>query len=838
MAIRRPGRPDGRNGIGTDVPVSGHGRAPGPAPVRGARPHALIVARARLILTLETAWPRLLPLLALILVFAAIALSDLLPRLPGWLHAGILALFAAGTAGLCARLAVLRWPDRAAAARRVEHDSGLTHRPLQVLEDRLAAGTGDPATRALWTEQLRRVAGGIGPLSVRPPAIGFPWRDPFRIRFLPVVLLGIALAAGWQDAPDRLARALLPHLPGGTDGPVLQVWITPPAYTGAPPLLLPSEPDGHPLTVPAGTTLLAVIQGGRAPARLIRDRQSQPFERLDVGSQRLETALTRSGPLSIRLGRRRLALWDVALEDPTPPAIAFAGVPESDADGRLRFEIISRDDYGISKTEAVIRRTGSPEEEPLVIDLPASGPHPGEARQSAWIDLTGHLWAGMTVTIEPVATNLAGLKTAGPAIQMVLPEREFHHPVARAVIVERHRLIADSSSREGVARNLAAIASQPAAYGNNLTAFLALATSISRLSRDQSDNAVPSVVDMLWQTALGIEDGDRPAARRAVDEAAEALERALAEGASQAEIEQLTNQLRQAMERYLDALARQAMERGVPPIPVDPDRNGITAEDLDGMLNQMRELSRTGSTEAARRLLGDMRQLLDGLRVGPSGSDATARKAGKALQDLDDIAKDQRQLLDETFRRSQRAQPPVPQLPPPGPGGEGRQGEGRDAKPGDAATVQRQDALRRRLDAVMKSLGDLDMDVPRSLGQSGQAMGDATRQLRNGDLDDAVDAQTEALTRLQEGARAATETLSRRMGPGVVGRGPMNGRDPLGRPMPGGSDPDDDHSVKIPAQADQQKARDVLMELRRRAGQADRPDVERGYLQRLLKQFF
>jgi hypothetical protein len=59
----------------------------------------------------------------------------------------------------------------------------------------------------------------------------------------------------------------------------------------------------------------------------------------------------------------------------------------------------------------------------------------------------------------------------------------------------------------------------------------------------------------------------------------------------------------------------------------------------------------------------------------------------------------------------------------------------------------------------------------------------------------------------------------------------------LGRSLPGNRDADD-RTVKIPKQADLQKAREVLDELRRRAGQVERPSPERDYLQRLLKQFF
>ena len=47
---------------------------------------------ARLALVWEMVWPRLFPPLAVIGAFLVLAFSDLLPTLPGWVHALALAL--------------------------------------------------------------------------------------------------------------------------------------------------------------------------------------------------------------------------------------------------------------------------------------------------------------------------------------------------------------------------------------------------------------------------------------------------------------------------------------------------------------------------------------------------------------------------------------------------------------------------------------------------------------------------------------------------------------------------------------------------------------------------
>ena len=69
----------------------------------------------------------------------------------------------------------------------------------------------------------------------------------------------------------------------------------------------------------------------------------------------------------------------------------------------------------------------------------------------------------------------------------------------------------------------------------------------------------------------------------------------------------------------------------------------------------------------------------------------------------------------------------------------------------------------------------------------------------------------------------------------------QNGRDgdgeedPLGRQQGGG--PSFGDSVKVPNASELQRARDILMELRRRAAERGRPQQELDYIDRLLKQF-
>jgi uncharacterized protein (TIGR02302 family) len=792
---------------------------------------------AGLALAWERAWPLAWPLPSLAALFAAVALLDVLPMLPGWLHAAILAAFAAGFVAVLFRLRRFRWPSLAEERRRLETDNDLPHRPLQALADTLAAGADDPLSKALWDINRLRLAKLLTGLAVRLPLSDLPRRDPLGLRFAPFLLLAIALAAARHDPGERLLRALEPDLASlGSAPALLQVWITPPDYTGIAPILLDGT-SGH-LVVSAGSKLLAELQGGHGTGQLFVDDHGQRFQALDADSQRLETTITGGRRLTVRQGRRPIGSWTIEVAQATPPTIAFASPPEADSSGRLRLDIEAHDAYGVAKAWAAIRRADNPGLPPLTVGLPIGGGHPPSVRQAAWHDLTSHPWAGLPVTIQPTAENTAGLAATGAPVAVTLPERHFTDPVARAIIEQRRALSAAPDRRRPVVDGLAAIASAPGAFHDDLVVFLALATARARLLRDQSADAVPSVLALLWETALRIEDGDRPAAERTLDEATHELQQALSKGASEAELDRLTKQLQAAMEQYLQALRRLAERRGQP--LDDLDRRVITEQELKDMIDRMHDMARTGSRQAAQEMLDELRQMLDQLRAGmPNGqSEAAAGQARQALDALQDIANGQRQLLDETFRRSQEL-PDDSALSAPG----GRQGKAQGGKqqgsaraPDDPA-AGRQEDLRSRLDQLMQSLGQFGVPIAESLGQAEQAMRSSTQSLRRGDLPAAVDAQTEAVARLQDGARQAEQAMGGKNGPSGGRQGAGNGRDPLGRQTHGWSG-SDESAVKIPTVSDVQKAREVLDELRKRSGEAARPPAERDYLQRLLRQFF
>ena len=805
---------------------------------------------AGLAIAWERLWPALWPAAGVLGLFVALALLDALPALPGWLHAVVLLALLAGFAGLLARgLRRLRWPDRIAARRRLERDSDLAHRPLEGLEDALATGAGDREATALWALHRRRLAGLLRHLRVRLPRAGLAAIDPFALRAALLLLLFVAVVAGGGEWNARLARAVTPDLPIFAAAPpaTLNVWVTPPEYTGVPPLFLDSAPQGAAqgtaqgaapaaLSIPAGSKVLGQLQGGRGVPGLTVAGKTTPFETIGPGSYKLEREITAGDRLTVEQNGRELAAWPFTLVADAAPTIEFQRAPSRSERAALRVDYLAEDDYGLSSAKLVIRRIDRPDDPALEIPLPLPGTALRRAESTSYQDLTPHPWAGIAVEMQLVAEDAAGQQGKSDTVRSVLPERIFNHPVARALVELRKQLTLNPEARLPVVRALEEIYDRPQHYFDDIVVALALRSAERRLVHDSTAEAVPEVQQLLWDTALHIEEGELALAERDLREIQKKLMEALAQGADDAEIERLMDQLQQALDRFLEAMAKQMRDqlaRGelknqAPP----PGTQFLQSQDLQKMIDRARELARSGARDAAQQLLAQLQNILENLRANPfaQGMNESSRNAFQMMQDMETMLQRQQKLLDRSFQRSQRSQPGGDATTP----GQSQSGRG---------AAQDQEGLRRDLGEMMRRLGEALGDIPRALGRAERAMRDARDALQADRFGDAVDPQTRALDQLQQGMQAMADKFMEQMmgeqgprGTGQVGAQPGRGRDPLGR-QPGDTGTEAMEGVKIPDQMELRRSREILDELRRRRGQRQRPEFELEYIDRLLKQF-
>ena len=806
-------------------------------------PFATRLRLARLALLWEAVWPACWPAFAVLALFLVLALFDLLPRLPSLVHAAI--LLVSGAAFLLALAEAFRGivlPNAAAARRRIERASRLSHRPLQALADRPSAPL-DPQATQLWNEHQRRMRALARGLRIGPPIAGLAVRDPWGLRAVLAILLligAVDAGGGWRD---RLMRALMPSVEGGPPALAasLDIWITPPEYTGLPPQFLRPE-NRQIIPVPIGSTLLAQVHGGASAPRLAIDGNTSDFATTDKQDFQAHAKLTVGKRVEVSQAGALLGSWAIRIIPDEPPTAAFTKPPEATARQALRIDYQAADDYGVESVKAVIRRPAGKPGGKLELDLPLPGLHLKQAQATSYHDLTPHPWAGLAVEIRLVATDALGQTGESEPVRMKLPERVFTNPIARAIIEQRKELAADPSSRLAVAEILGDLRSRPQLYRDDTVVFLALRVAQERLRLHDDAAAIDQVEQLLWDTALGIEDGQASLAQNELRRLQQQLQDALAKNAPDREIDRLMNELKQALDRYLQALAQNvARNPEQSEQPTDPSRQVLTSRDLERMLDRARELAKNGARDQARELLSQLQNMLENLRLARPGQ--TQQESGEArrmMRGMRELMQRQQQLLDRSFRAQQQAEQGQMGIPgdqdgtPPNGAGD----------MGDAA--RQQEALRHSLGEVMRRMGDGLGQIPDPLGRAERAMHDATQALRGGRPGAAIGPQTDALDQLQQAAREFAQQMQQRLGTawgqpadrGAAAGQPRDGRerDPLGRPMANGGTYDQG-DVKIPDQDTMQKSRQILDELRRRAGERSRPQIELDYIDRLLQRF-
>ena len=816
------------------------------------------LALARWALIWERLWPAMWPALAVIGVFLALAGLDVLPLLPAWLHALVLIGFLAAVAGAL-RNAMRRFhaPDAGDAARRLERDSGIDHRPLVALDDRLVAGTGDGASERLWHIHLQRALDAVRRLRVGVPRPALARHDPFALRLAAMLLLTIGVIAGHADPAARLLRAAVPDFSGAGAIPAasLEIWVTPPEYTGLAPRLLTNEADGDsaetatvngrgstaeisdpvPIEVPAGSRIMAQLNNGHGDPALRLGETSTPFGQVAERAWRIELAAESDGEprrqtrLTVTQGSDTLADWPLVVIADAAPTVEFAAPPAGSRRNALKIEYRAVDDFGVAEIVARLNRPeaeATPRDSTVELPLPLTRRNMREGGTTTYYDLTAHPWAGLDVEIELSATDSLGQLGRSDRLTLTLPEREFNHPVAREIIDQRKLLTLAPDDRLSVAEALTAIAARPGRYAEDLVVFMSLMLTRSRLFHDRKDEAIASVQEMLWDTALRIEDGTLSLAESDIRDLQRQLQDALARDASEEEIRQLTEQLRKALDRLFQALAEQLqrqLENGELPEfePVDPNAQTFDRSDLDRMLDQIEQLSQTGAREAAQQLLNQMQQMLESMR---NGQFAMQRQRGsnpqaqQMMRDLQDIMRRQQELQDRAFQQSRRNE---------------------QSGQGDSAA---QEALRRQLGDLMRRLGEMAGDIPGEFGDAEQAMRRAGDALGEGQPGSAIGPQGEAMDLLRQGAQNAMQAMRGGNQPGQdggfenTGR-PGQNRDPLGRPLPGTFGAPQTSGVEVPDEGDIQRAREILEELRSRASDRMRPAPELDYLERLLRRF-
>ncbi len=841
---------------------------------------------AKIVLYLEALAPRLLPVLMLAAGFLALTWFGYFRHVPAWLHIATLAAFALGATLLLLRLRGLVWPSADAADRMLEARNALAHQAIRVQDDRPAGG--DAFADALWREHQARMARMVGALRTGAPEPDIARHDRHALRALPVLFVAIAFAFSYSNRGGLLADVVSVRAPVEAAPDVrIDAWVTPPAHTSRAPVFLTGNGQGEAVTgevrIPQFSELTVRVTGGsgneqatyqaagETAATAIRPEEAKPKDETSEAEKTEATppvavadavrtmhySIQKDGTLTVD-GRS----WSFTVIPDRVPEIAFDGIPKATVTAALDISFIAKDDYGLQEAHAEIVPVDQPKEaRPLYplpeyrLDLPRRAAR--EAKGTTSRNLSEHPLAGKRVKITLVAKDAAGQEGRSQPVEMVLPAKAFFEPLAAAVAEQRQVFALDANQLPHAIALNEALMIRPEETIPNPTHYLLLQSANARMKLARTDDQLREVADYLWEIALGIEDGNLSLADRRLRDAQKALSEALERNAPDEEVAKLMQELREAMQAYMQELARQAAKNGQMRENAHQQGQILRQQDLQRMMDQIENLARSGARDQAQQMLSDLQRMMNNLQAGRPQQGQQGQQNDAMRQEMDklgELMRKQQQLMEETFKLDQALRDRQ-QMGDPMPGEDGEQQQqqgdnGAGQQETDRMTAEQlrdalkklreqQDALGKQLGEVEQALKGMGLDPGEGFGQAGREMKGASEALGQSQGESAVGSQGRALEALRQGAQSMMsqmQAMGEGQGQGMgVPQAGRNGRDPLGRDRNvNGRGPDTGGQTKIPEEIDIQRAREILDEIRRRLGTGAAPGFERDYLERLL----
>ena len=806
-------------------------------------------------------WP-LWTVLTATLAALAFGLQDWLPLEGVW--AGVVLCSLGALWALYAGLRTFRKPTVTQAYARL--DARLPGQPIAAMTDDQALGTDDPASKAVWQAHLVRMADRAAKARAVQPNLRLAKRDPFALRYVALTALVMAVMFGslWRVASltglgPNSAAAL-------AAGPTWEGWAQPPAYTGKPSLYL-NDIDQAELTLPKGTRLQFRLYG-EVGALVLTETVSGSTTPAPASAATQDFEVGQSGTIKIEgAGGRE---WKITALPDAAPTVTTTGKIGREADGRFTQAFSATDDYAVTSGTVVIaldlpsvdRRYGlqAPPElhDPVTLDLPM--PITGDRAkftETLIDDLSKHVFSNLPVPMTFTVADAALQAGMAEPIQVTLPGKRFFDPFAAALIEARRDILWNRSNTPEVVQVLKAVTNRPEGFIRNERAYLRLRVALRRLDAEAKTITPTSrdeIADELWDIALLVEEGDLASALERLRRAQDRLDQAIQNGADPAEVQQLMDDMRQALNDYMKQLAEEAQKNPDQQTSENQPSQTITQDQLQQMLDELQKMIDEGRTAEAAELMEKLRQFMENMQIAQGeGQQGQGGPGQQAMKGLGQTLRDQQGLSDDAFKDLQRGQGSQPQPgdqqgdqpgDQPGQGSDGQQ-PGTDGR----SLAQRQQDLRNRLgdlnNGQLPGAGSEQGDTGRKkLDDAGRAMREAEQALRDGDLGGALDRQAEAMDALREGMRNLGEALAQdqqREGQAQDGEAfgkddPNSRRDPLGR-EPGDSARIGSDRNMLQGEDVYRKAQNLLDEIRRRSGDQQRTAPERDYLKRLLDLF-
>ncbi|MCS5596090.1 MAG: DUF4175 domain-containing protein [Alphaproteobacteria bacterium] len=800
-----------------------------------------------------------------------------------------------------------QWPKLKEADRKLEHKNDFYDHPITLLHDHLI----NPNTErdALWREFKGKLIKRLSKLHLPLPFYMSAGKDPFGLRAVITICFLIMLSLnGLNETTARLQNIFIPSLSTAftADGEVanlVSIEIQPPKYTGRNIKLIKGQGKiDAPLDIAEESLIKITVKDTWLPLKLYIDDQLIPLTKnteddttqdnvfythsFSVG-QAAEGKVHSITLKSLFLTRFKISY---SLIDDLPPRLSIDDEFTIQNNGTLKFIANLEDDYGTSALDIFMdlpvdyegeTPLGKPYKEERSF-LYEAGTHKDIA---VFLNLTRHPYAGMGAQLTFNLRDGAGQLSDTVKIPLTLPERNFTEDVAKRIYALRKFIITEKLAyTDYIYDSLSGLSSDPQIQGKDILAKLAIAVARERIYHEQSLDVLYTLIDMLWRTALRLDNGDFMQSQQDLQDALNAFNKVLNDpNSSQDERLKAMQDLQNALADYFyeaqkEALRRMQNEDGnfMPQMAV-PRPNSSALQDF---LSQL-ESSALNDPEKAKELLNELEKALNSLNNNMQAElPQDIQQMIQFMQDMDNIIQQQNDLLDksrlqldyqshidalqhrqdlqsnkEDNTSADKAEEDsfsnldnlFKSLDMPAPDIHDNQGQSSTV----TQDTQSQNTPKSTMDVIMESgtqrhiqdqlhkMTDNMPMVPDELKEADKHMGNSATYLQYERLRDSISEQEKVLDALNNKRDQMQQAFEERLKQFAKDNNIQFSFDPLGR-----SNGDNGLARSLRAQEYDlpEKGRanyidEILRELRSKAGDLERPKIEREYYERLLHQW-
>ena len=545
----------------------------------------------------------------------------------------------------------------------------------------------------------------------------------------------------------------------GWDKPVpVKAWISAPVYAREPSIQLETPSKGKTHDVLEGSTIhLSWLGEGEPPLTRLGDQEEDLETSVGGGDMATTLVLPVTGKeispqLILRRGLHKLINWNLHVIPDVVPQIALVEEPEITMRKTIKFVYKGHDDYGIESIAVRIAPTSSATggtTEP--VEMPLAAPVLKDIENTSYVDLTALPWAGVPVTVQLVVTDGAGHRGWSEPKVLTLPTRAFRNPFARALIEERQKFLdnPDSATRDETANVMAGIARQQGLYHGDPVVLMALRAGAVRLVLNDEPETASVISDILWKTALRLEEGAVGHARAALADAERDLSFGLMRETPTTVLHPFLFRVRDAMNKYFEALeaerARQPPSLQEMDWPLATASEMLSPEDLQGRLTVVANALTSGDRSAARESLSALQSLIENLRTTPPELTPDQAHLAQRVFALRALVRGQKSLTEEMTNLEQQKNNT----------GTSKKNL-RDAMA--RALVQQQLLLSALRDIIVRQGGDMP-----GVRASEESMGKALLAFQKQEMTSVLQNQADAVTLLESSLSTLVEQMRRAM---------------------------------------------------------------------------